>query len=110
MSYVIKAVLSNPDIPENGVASIPFPLSSAEYDHSIGEILEPMGIGSAVTQDCKVEEIDSIYEVLDCLKGQVVNVDELDYLAKRLDSFDVYEAAQFQAACAFFGSLPCFWS
>ena len=61
-----------------------------------------MGAGDAVKQDGMVEKIDSGYEVLGCLKGQVVNVDELDYLAKRLDSFDVYEAAQFQAACAFF--------
>ena len=99
MSYIIKAVLSNPKLPENGVASIPFPLSRAEYDHSISEVLEPMGIGNAVTQDCLVEEIDSSYEVLDCLKGQVVNVDELDYLAKRLDSFCENECSSFQAAC-----------
>lgn len=103
MSYVIKAVLSNPNTPENGVATIPFPLSGAEYEHSISEVLEPMGVGSAFAQDCKVEEIDSGYEVLTCLKGQVVNVDELDYLAKRLDSFDVYEAEQFQASCVIFG-------
>ena len=102
MSYVIKAVLSNPSIPESGVATIPFPLSSAEYDHSISEVLEPMGIGTAVAQDCMVDDIDSGYEVLACLKGQAVNADELDYLAKRLDSFDVYEAEQFQAACAVF--------
>lgn len=92
MSYVIKAVLSNPSIPESGVATIPFPLSSAEYDHSISEVLEPMGIGSAVAQDCMVDDIDSGYEVLACLKGQAVNADELDYLAKRLDSFDVYSS------------------
>ena len=103
MSYIIKAVLSNPKLPENGVASIPFPLSRAEYDHSISEVLEPMGIGNAVTQDCLVEEIDSSYEVLDCLKGQVVNVDELDYLAKRLDSFCENECSSFQAACHVLG-------
>lgn len=31
------------------------------------------------------------------MEGNPVNLDELDYLAKRLDSFDVGEAAQFQA-------------
>jgi len=103
MSYIIRAVLSNPKLPENGVASIPFPLSRAEYDHSISEVLEPMGIGNAVTQDCLVEEIDSSYEVLDCLKGQVVNVDELDYLTKRLDSFCENECSSFQAACHVLG-------
>lgn len=63
MSYVIKAVLSNPSIPENGVATIPFPLSRAEYDHSISGVLEPMGIGSAVARDCMVDDIDSGYHL-----------------------------------------------
>lgn len=103
MSYVIQAQLSNARQPENGVATVPFPLDGDEYAHSITEVLEPMGIGNAISRDCKVEEIDSFYEVLQCLKEQVVNVDELDYLAKRLDSFDEYEAQQFQASCYAFG-------
>lgn len=103
MSYVIQARLSNARQPENGVATVPFPLDGHEYAHSITEVLEPMGIGNAISRDCKVEEIDSFYEVLQCLKEQVVNVDELDYLAKRLDSFDEYEAQQFQASCYAFG-------
>lgn len=103
MSYVMQAILGNSNAPEYGVATVPFPLSEAEYGHSIAAVLEPMGIGSVVAQDCFVAEIDSSYEVLQCLKGQVVNVDELDYLAKRLDSFDAYEVEQFQAACHVFG-------
>lgn len=103
MSYVIQAQLSNARQPENGVATVPFPLDGDEYAHSITEVLEPMGIGNAISRDCKVEEIDSFYEGLQCLKEQVVNVDELDYLAKRLDSFDEYEAQQFQASCYAFG-------
>lgn len=103
MTYVIKAVLTNPNIPENGVATVPFPLCGAEYNHSISEVLEPMGIGSAVIQDCFIEDIDSSYDILQCLKNQIVNVDELDYLAKRLDSFCDSEAEEFQAACSAFG-------
>lgn len=103
MSYVMQAILGNPNAPENGVATVPFPLDGDEYAHSITAVLAPMEIGSAVSRDCMVEEIDSSYEVLQCLKGQVVNVDELDYLAKRLDSFDAYEVEQFQAACHVFG-------
>lgn len=102
MSYVMQAILGNPKAPEHGVATVSFPLSEAEYDHSIAAILEPMGIGSAVSRDCMVEEIDSFYEVLQCLRGQMVNVDELDYLAKRLDSFDAYEGLQFQTVCSAF--------
>ena len=92
-----QAILSNPDHPEYGVATIPFPLPMKEYDHSV-EVLEALEIGDAVRQDCKVEEIADGYPVLKRLEGRSVNVDELDYLAKRLDSFtDGCEDDQFQA-------------
>lgn len=91
-----QAILSNPDHPEYGVATIPFPLPMEEYDHSM-EVLEALEIGDAVQQDCKVEEIIDGYPVLKRLEWQSVNVDELDYLAKRLDSFCEGEDAQFQA-------------
>ena len=90
------AILSNPAHPEYGVATIPFPLPREEYDHSI-ELLSALEIGDAVMQDCKVDEITDSYPVLRRLERQSVNVDELDYLAMRLDSFCVGEDAQFQA-------------
>lgn len=90
------AILSNPAHPEYGAATIPFPLPREEYDHSI-ELLSALEIGDAVRQDCKVYEITDSYPVLRRLEGQAVNVDELDYLAMRLDSFCVGEDAQFQA-------------
>ena len=70
-----------------------------KYDRMI-ELLEPLEIGDALRQDCRVDELDSFYTVLNRLVGSLVNFDELDYLAKRLDSFDDGEAAQFQGmAC-----------
>ena len=102
MAYVITATLSNGKHPENGSTQILFPLSRQEYSDAIGH-LEELEVGDAVARDCVVEEIDSSYEVLGCLEGKAVNVDELDFLAKRLDSFDEYEAQQFQAACHAFG-------
>ena len=77
----MKIVLSNPDHPEYGVATIPFPIPRNEYDHSI-ELLQALDIGDAVARDCKMEEIDTGWPVLDALKGQHINVDELDYLFK----------------------------
>ncbi len=44
-----------------------------------------------------MDEINSRWPILDRLEGTAVELDELDYLAKRLDSFDNGEAAQFQA-------------
>ena len=93
---MIQAVLSNPDHPEYGVATIPFPIPHDQYAHCM-ELLEALEIGDAVKADCKVEEIDSFYTVLKRAEMLTVNVEELNYLAKRLDSFDTGEAAQFQA-------------
>ena len=93
---MMSAVLSNPVHPEYGVATIPFPIPRDQYAHCM-ELLEALEIGDAVKADCKVEKIDSFYTVLKRTEMLTVNVEELNYLAKRLDSFDTGEAAQFQA-------------
>ena len=93
---MIQAVLGNPHHPEYGVATIPFPIPRDQHAHCM-ELLEALEIGDAVKADCKVEKIDSFYTVLKRTEMLTVNVEELNYLAKRLDSFDTVEAAQFQA-------------
>ena len=93
---MIQAVLGNPHHPEYGVATIPFPIPHDQYAHCM-ELLEALEIGDAVKADCTVEEIDSFYSVLKRTEMLTVNVEELNYLAKRLESFDDGEAAQFQA-------------
>ena len=93
---MIRAVLGNSNHPEYGVATIPFPIPRDQYAHCV-ELLEALEIGDAVKADCKVERIDSFYTVLKRTEMLTVNVEELNYLAKRLDSFDTGEAAQFQA-------------
>ena len=93
---MIQAVLSNPLHPEYGAATISFPVSHDQYACCM-ELLEVLEIGDAVKADCKVEEIDSFYTVLKRIEMLTVNVEELNYLAKRLESFDDGEAAQFQA-------------
>ena len=93
---MFQAVLSNCDYPEYGVATIPFPIPHDQYAHCM-ELLEALEIGDAVKADCQVQEIDSFYSVLKRTEMLMTNVEELNYLAKRLDSFDTGEAAQFQA-------------
>ena len=93
---MIHAVLGNPNHPEYGVATIPFPIPHDQYAHCM-ELLEALEIGDAVKADCKVQAINSFYTVLKRTEMLTVNVEELNYLAKRLDSFDTGEAAQFQA-------------
>lgn len=93
---MIQALLGNPHHPEYGVATIPFPIPHDQYAHCM-ELLEALEIGDAVKADCQVQEINSFYSVLKRTEMLTVNVEELNYLAKRLDSFDTGEAAQFQA-------------
>ena len=93
---MIQTVLGNPHHPEYGVATIPFPIPRDQYAHCM-KLLEALEIGDAVKADCQVQEINSFYSVLKRTEMLTVNVEELNYLAKRLDSFDTGEAAQFQA-------------
>lgn len=93
---MIQAVLGNPNHPEYGVATIPFPIPHDQYAHCM-ELLEALEIGDAVKADCQVQEINSFYSVLERTEMLTVNVEELNYLAKRLDGFDIGEATQFQA-------------
>lgn len=91
-----KAVLSNISHPEYGVVSIPLPIPKEQYDSCV-ELLESLEIGVASNRDCHLDELHSPWPVLDRLEGTQVNLDELDYLAKRLDGFGDDEVAQFQA-------------
>ena len=93
---MMNAVLSNPSHPKYGVATIPFPIPRDQYTYCM-ELLAALEIGDAVKADCKVEKIDSFYTVLKRAEMLTVNVEELNYLAKRLEIFDTGEAAQFQA-------------
>ena len=93
---MIQAVLSNPDHPDYGVVTIPFPIPHDQFAHCM-ELLAALEVGDAVKADCRVEKIDSFYTVLKRTEMLTVNVEELNYLAKRLDGFDAGEAAQFQA-------------
>ena len=102
---MIQAVLGNPNHPEYGVATIPFPIPHDQYAHCM-ELLEALEIGDAVKTDCKVEKIDSFYTVLKRAEMLTVNVEELNYLAKRLENFDTGEAAQLAENLDLFDFAP----
>ena len=93
---IFQATVSNKTHPEYGQATIPLPIPDSDYDQTI-ELLEGLDIGSPTDQDCRVDFLDSKYPILKRLVTQSVNLDELDYLAKRLESFCPDEGAQFQA-------------
>ena len=91
-----QAIIGNAAHPEYGVATLPFPSPRAEYANCVA-LLEALEIGDARDRDCQVQEVCGLWPALKRLEGKLVNLDELDYLAKRLDSFSSGELAQFQA-------------
>ena len=98
----MEAILKNPEHPEYGTAAIPFPIPTERYDECV-ERLVAMGIGDPLERDCAVEGVTDAPSVLERLKGHRVNVDELDYLAKRLDGFDGNEIMKFSAMAHIMG-------
>ena len=94
----IKATLRSKTDPALRSVTIQFPIHRKEYDRVL-EQLEPLDIGSPLDQDCQIETLDSHYPILKRLEETLVNLDELDYLAKRLDNIDE-KATTFQGAAA----------
>lgn len=92
---VLRAVLRSARHPEYGQITVPFPVSNDDYE-LVMERLEELGMGDVLAQDCRIEALDSGCPVLRRLEGTLVNVDELDLLARQLDSCDEREMAQFQ--------------
>ena len=71
--------------------TVGFPITENVYAD-----LESIGIGSATERDCYAASVGGDVPIIKRLEKTAVNVDELDYLVKRLDSFDRRELAQFQ--------------
>lgn len=95
MKRPLKATICNKAHPEYGAVSLPFPIQLEEYDENL-KMLDALGIGDPMERDCFVAEISTAYPILKCLEGSCVNVDELDYLIKYLDSFTPDEVTAFQ--------------
>ena len=101
---VLRCVLSNAAYPEYGQATVPFPIPAQEYERTL-ELLDAMRLGHPTERDSRVDELESGFPILTRLEKVGANLDELDYLARRLDSFDGYEAAQFQAMAVRLGTF-----
>lgn len=99
---MIQTVVSNASAPEYGQATISFPIREEDYPNVVN-MLQSMGLGDPVERDCRVDEVCGDWPILKRLEKVAINLDEMDYLAKRLDSFDAQEKAKFQAAAVRFG-------
>ncbi len=91
----MNVTLCNRGHPEYGAITIPLPIPDEEYARCM-ELLEAMEIGSVTSHDCYVDQITDAPPSLDMLKGTMINVDELDFLARSLDRYTDEELAKFQ--------------
>lgn len=94
---MIQTTLSNPKRTDLPSVQVSFPISGYK---EIYANLAAIGVGSANERDCSVTEISGNCPILKRLENTTVNVDEMDYLAKRLESFDSLELAKFQGVAA----------
>ena len=99
---MIQTVVSNASAPEYGQATISFPIREEDYP-SVVNMLQRMGLGDPLERDCRVDEVIGDWPILKRLEKVAINLGEMDYLAKRLNSFDTQEKAKFQAAAVRFG-------
>ena len=95
---MFEATLRNRSQPELGSLTISFPIPEERYENVIFA-LKNLQIGDERKQDCCIDSI----RAPDCpalcrMSGTLANVDELDWLGRKLESFDQYELLQFLAA------------
>lgn len=91
----MQVTLCNKGHPEYGFATIPLPIPDEEYSHCMA-LLEQIEIGDVTAHDCYVDQIHDAPPALDMLEGTMINVDELDFLARSIDRYTDEELAKFQ--------------
>ena len=91
MKNLFEATLRNRSQPELGTLTITFPIPEERYENVIFA-LKNLRIGDESKQDCCIESIHAPNCPALCrMSGTLENVDELDWLGKKLESFDQYE-------------------
>ena len=100
---MFEATLKNRSQPELGTLTVTFPIPEERYENVIFA-LKKLQIGDERKQDCCIDSIHAPNcPALFRMNGTLANVDELDWLGKKLESFDQYELLQFSAAAERFG-------
>ena len=103
MKNLFEATLKNRSQPELGTLTVTFPIPEERYENVIFA-LKKLQIGDERKQDCCIDSIHAPNCPALCrMNGTLANVDELDWLGKKLESFDQYELLQFNAAAERFG-------
>ena len=100
---MFEATLKNRSSAHFAPVTITFPIPEDQYEPTI-LALEKSQIGDARVQDCLVVDVCAPNcPALVRMTGTMANIDELDWLAREMESFDRYELLQFNAAVERFG-------
>ena len=100
---MFEATLKNRISAHFAPVTITFPIPEDQYEQAI-LALEKSQIGDARVQDCLVVDVCAPNcPALVRMTGTMANIDELDWLAREMESFDRYELLQFNAAVERFG-------
>ena len=100
---MFEAKLKSRSQPELGALAVTFPIPEERYE-MMTFALQDRKIGDVRKQDCCIESIHAPNcPTLLRMTGTMANVDELDWLGKKLESFDRYDLLQFSAAAERFG-------
>ena len=91
---MLKLTLHKKDAPAYRSATIEFPATEGDLQKA----LEQIGVGITTERNCLVDKISGDEGALQQLTGRCVNADEVQYLTKRMDSFDKKELQTFRAA------------
>lgn len=91
---MLEMTLRRYDAPSYRTAAITFPASEPDLE----KLLDGIGVGITIEKNCLVDKISGDERALQGLVGQCINADEMQYLAKRLDSLDKSEMQTFRAA------------
>ena len=100
---VFEATLRNRSSAHFAPVTITFPIPEDQYEQVI-LALEKSQIGDARVQDCLIDNVCAPNcPALVRMTGTMANIDELDWLAWEMESFDRYELLQFNSAAERFG-------
>lgn len=91
---MLKATIHRNDAPSHQVVELALP----EREDLLAEKLEQIGVGITLKKNCRIDKLECDGGALQALVGRSVNADELQYLAKRMESFDPNELLKFRAA------------
>ena len=90
---MLEMKLRKRDAPSYRTAVIVFPAAEPDLQKAMDEI----GVGITTEKLCVVDDVKNEHRGLQALAGTLVNADEVQYLAKRMDSFDKSELNTFYA-------------